>query len=104
MTRETVNGQPILALQRADSVVTMTSRSTIVIGGLLDSSEQKHVTKIPLLGEFFKYTSKTKEKQEPIILVMPYIVELGNASRTRMTEEMAEYYRKEQLEKIHERS
>lgn len=105
MTGETVNGQPILALRRADSVVTMTSGSTIVIGGLLDSSEQKHVTKIPLLGdipilgEFFKYTSKTNEKQELIILVTPYIVELGNASRTRMTEEMAKYYRKGQLEK-----
>ena len=71
----------------------------------MDSSEQKHVTKIPLLGdipilgEFFKYTSKTNEKQELIILVTPYIVELGNASRTRMTEEMAKYYRKGQLEK-----
>ena len=31
MTGETVNGQPILALRRADSVVTMTSGSTIVI-------------------------------------------------------------------------
>ncbi len=105
MTGETVNGQPILALRRADSVVTMTSGSTIVIGGLMDSSEQKNVTKIPLLGdipilgEFFKYTSKTKEKQELIILVTPHIVETGKASRTRMTEEMEEYYRNGQREK-----
>ena len=105
MTGETVNGQPILALRRADSVVTMTSGSTIVIGGLMDSSEQKNVIKIPLLGdipilgEFFKYTSKTKEKQELIILVTPYIVDKGNASRTRMTEEMEEYYRNGQREK-----
>ena len=71
----------------------------------MDSSEQKNVVKIPLLGdipiigEFFKYTSKTKEKQELIILVTPYIVESGNTSRARMSEEMAEHYRKGKEEK-----
>ena len=105
MSGETVNGLPILALRRADSVVTMTSGSTIVIGGLLDSSEQKNVVKIPLLGdipilgEFFKYTSKTKEKQELIILVTPYIVETGKASQAKMSEEMEAHYRNGQLEK-----
>ena len=103
MTGETVDGQPILAIRRADSVVTMTSGSTIVIGGLMDSSEQKHVTKIPflgdipILGEFFKYTSKTKEKQELIILVTPYIVE--KASQAKMSDEMEKYYRGGQIEK-----
>ena len=105
MSGETVNGLPILALRRADSVVTMTSGSTIVIGGLLDSSEQKNVVKIPLLGdipilgEFFKYTSKTKEKQELIILVTPYIVGTDKASQAKMSEEMEEHYRNGQLEK-----
>lgn len=71
----------------------------------MDSSEQKNVVKIPLLGdipiigEFFKYTSKTKEKQELIILVTPYIVESGNTSQTKMSEEMTEYYRKGKEEK-----
>ena len=105
MSGETVNGQPILALRRADSVVTMNSGSTIVIGGLMDSSEQKNVVKIPLLGdipilgEFFKYTSKTKEKQELIILVTPYIVESGKASKVRMSDEMTEHYLQGQSEK-----
>ena len=105
MSGETVDGQPILTSRGADAVVTMTSGSTLVIGGLMDSSEQKNVVKIPLLGdipiigEFFKYTSKTKEKQELIILVTPYIVESGNTSRARMSEEMAEHYRKGKEEK-----
>ena len=105
MSGETVDGQPILAIRRADSVVTMTAGSTLVIGGLMDSSEQKNIVKIPLLGdipilgEFFKYTSKTKEKQELIILVTPYIVENGSASRVKMSDEMAEHYRNGQRER-----
>lgn len=105
MSGESVDGQPILTHRGANSVVTMNSGSTIVIGGLLDSSEQKNVVKIPLLGdipiigEFFKYTSKTKEKQELIILVTPYIVENGSASRIRMSEEMEEHYLAGQREK-----
>lgn len=105
MSGETVDGQPILNHRGADSVVTMTSGSTLVIGGLLDSSEQKNVVKVPLLGdipiigEFFKYTSKTKEKQELIILVTPYIVESDSVSRVKMSEEMEEHYLNGQRER-----
>lgn len=105
MSGETVDGQPILNHRGADSVVTMKAGSTLVIGGLMDSSEQKNVVKIPLLGdipilgEFFKYTSKTKEKQELIILVTPYIVENGSASRVKMSDEMVEHYRNGQRER-----
>ena len=105
MSGETVDGQPILNTRSAAAVVTMHSGSTMVIGGLLDSTEQKVVNKIPLLGdipilgEFFKYTSKSKEKQELIILVTPYLVEEKTASRTRMSDEMEEIYKKGRLEK-----
>ena len=105
MSGETVDGQPILTNRGADAVVTMTSGSTLAIGGLMDSSEQKNVVKIPLLGnipiigEFFKYTSKSKEKQELLILVTPYIVENGSSSRAKMSKEMEEHYRKGKEEK-----
>ena len=105
MSGETVDGQPILNTRSAAAVVTMHSGSTMVIGGLLDSTEQKVVNKIPLLGdipilgEFFKYTSKSKEKQELIILVTPYLVEEKSASRARMSDEMEEIYKKGRLEK-----
>ena len=106
MSGETVDGQPILNSRSAAAVVTMTSGSTMVIGGLLDSTEQKVVNKIPLLGdipvlgEFFKYTSKSKEKQELIILVTPRLVEdTSAASRTKMSSQMEEFYKKGRLEK-----
>lgn len=97
---ETVGDLPILAMRRADSVVTVRSGSTMVIGGLMDSSERKVVTKfpflgnIPIIGEFFKYTSKTKDKQELIILVTPYIVEDDELSQAQMSDSMKDFYDK----------
>ena len=62
----------------------------MVIGGLMDSSESKTVSKIPflgdipILGEFFKYTAKSRYKQELAVLVTPYLVDDENLSITRM--------------------
>lgn len=95
---ESVDGQPILDRRRADAVVTVGSDSTMVIGGLMDSREYKTVRKfpflgdIPVIGEFFKYTSHTKDKQELIILVTPHLVNEYETSQARMTHEMEEFY------------
>ena len=103
LSGESVDGQPIIATRSANTVVTLNSGSTMVIGGLMDSSERKVVRKIPLLGdipiigEFFKYSSKTRDKQEMIILVTPYIVE--DTSRAGMSDDMRDYYREGQREK-----
>ena len=97
---ESANGLPILEMRRADSVITVRSGSTMVIGGLMDSSESKTVSKfpllgdIPILGEFFKYTSKSKDKQELIILVTPYLVDESDLSRARMSDSMQDLYNK----------
>ena len=105
MSGETVDGQPILEVRRADSVITVGSGSTMVIGGLMDSNERKVVTKfpflgdIPIIGEFFKYTSKTKDKQELIILVRPYIVEEDEISQAQMSDSMQNLYNTGQQEK-----
>lgn len=102
---EAVNNMPILDKRRADAVVTATSGSTMVIGGLMDSREYKVVRKfpflgdIPIIGEFFKYTSKSRNRQELIILVTPRLVDENSASQADMTNEMQEFYRKGQQEK-----
>lgn len=101
---ETVDGQPVLERRRTDSVVTVSPGSTMIIGGLMDSSESKIVSKIPFLGdipvigEFFKYTSKTKDKQELVVLITPYLVDEREQSVTRMSQDMKEYYKKGQKE------
>ena len=101
---ETGYGQPILATRRADSVINLNSGSPIVIGGLMDSTETKTVQKIPLLGdipilgEFFKHTSKSKNKQEIIIIVTPFLVEQSEISNTHATEPMREWIAEKQTE------
>jgi len=99
---QAVNGQPIIATRRADSVINLSSGSPIVIGGLMDSSETKTVQKIPLLGdipilgEFFKHTSKSRDKREIIIVVTPYLVGEDDLSRTPMSKPMREWFIEEQ--------
>ena len=101
---ETVDGQPILEERVTDSVITVSQGRTMVIGGLMDSSESKVVTKIPFLGdipiigEFFKYSSKSRDKQELAVLITPYLVDEDNLSVTRMSQDMKDYYTKEQNE------
>lgn len=101
---EYVDGQPVLERRRTDSVVTVSPGSTMVIGGLMDSSESKIVSKIPFLGdipvigEFFKYTSKTRDKQELVVLITPYLVDENEQSITRMSHDMKDYYQKGQNE------
>lgn len=104
LSGESVDGQPILDRRRADSVITVYSGSTMVIGGLMDSTERKTVNKFPLLGdipiigEFFKYTSKSKDRQEMIILVTPTIVDDTETGQTRMSETMQDWYRQNKNE------
>ena len=93
-----VNGQPIITTRSADSMINLNSGGTIVIGGLMDSSEVKSVQKIPLLGdipvlgEFFKHTSKSRDKRELIILVTPRIVGEEDAGQTYWSPTMREWY------------
>ena len=105
LSGENVQGFPIIEKRRADSVVTMLPGSTMIIGGLMDSSERKLTRKIPLLGdipilgEFFKYSQTAKNKQELIILVTPYIIDEYDSSRADMSDSMRDYYHDKKREK-----
>ena len=98
ISNQAVNGQPIITTRSADSMINVSSGGTIVIGGLMDSSEIKNVQKIPLLGdipilgEFFKHTSKSRDKRELIILVTPRIVGEEDAGQTYWSPTMREWY------------
>ena len=73
---------------------------TMAIGGLIDSTESKNLVKIPLLGdipiigEFFKHTQKSKDKRELLILITPTVVTDENADRLTapMTGSMEGWY------------
>ena len=93
----TSDGRMIILTRSADSVISLNSGSPVVIGGLMDSSETKTVEKIPFLGdipiigEFFKHTSKSRDKRELIIVVTPYLVGEDDISRTPVSRPMREW-------------
>ena len=53
---------------------------TLVIGGMIQESEAKSVTKIPFLGDlpligmFFRSTNTAREKEEMVIMLTPNII------------------------------
>lgn len=75
-----VNGVPGLLSRSTQSVVNLRSNETLVISGLVQTSDSKAVEKvpflgdIPILGELFKSKSFNENKTELIILVTPTIV------------------------------
>ena len=72
---------PGLLSRKADSHVIMQPGMTMAIGGLISSTESKSVSKVPLLGDipilgqFFRNTSKTRERKELLILLTPILVD-----------------------------
>jgi pilus assembly protein CpaC len=78
----TVNGTtvPALTIRRVTTTLQMQSGQTLVIGGLYDSNYGKNVSRIPvlseipILGEFFKDTTNTKEETELLVLIETEIV------------------------------
>ncbi|PIP79923.1 MAG: type II and III secretion system protein [Gammaproteobacteria bacterium CG22_combo_CG10-13_8_21_14_all_40_8] len=75
-----VNGVPGLLTRNTESVVNLKSGETMIISGLLQSSDSKNVEKmpimgdIPILGELFKSKNFVENRSELIILVTPTIV------------------------------
>lgn len=86
----TVNGfnLPALRTRRADSVVHIRNGQTLAIGGLLQNDLNKQtkaiplLSKIPVLGQFFRDTRFQKGQSELVILVTP---ELPGADNTVST-------------------
>ncbi|MDD2539818.1 MAG: type II secretion system secretin GspD [Desulfuromonadaceae bacterium] len=64
----------------AKTSVVVKDNETVIIGGLIQDTEQDTVSKVPLLGDIpllgwlFKTTSKTRNKTNLMILLTPHIV------------------------------
>lgn len=72
---------PGLVTRKADTHVLMKPGMTMAIGGLISSEQSKNITKLPILGDipilghFFRSTSKSKQQREIIILLTPILVD-----------------------------
>ena len=71
---------PDLDRRQLASVVTVKDGNSIVLGGLIDKSENFQSNKIPLLGDIpglgylFKYEEKTIDTTELVIVIEPHII------------------------------
>ncbi|MCR5177118.1 MAG: pilus assembly protein N-terminal domain-containing protein [Anaerovibrio sp.] len=89
---------PALISRKASTSINIPDGHTMAIGGLMNNSDSKTVSKIPILssipiiGEFFKNTSTSKDKHELIILITPTIVDSNNDIKAsdRMINEIEE--------------
>ncbi|SEJ79797.1 pilus assembly protein CpaC [Propionispira arboris] len=83
---------PALLSRKAETVIHLSSGSTMVIGGLLSSNESKQVLKfpflgdLPIIGQFFRSTTTSKSHREIIILVTPTLVD--ETTPTKMSDEI----------------
>ncbi|WP_196591112.1 type II and III secretion system protein family protein [Pectinatus frisingensis] len=97
---------PALASREASTDVTVKSGGTMAIGGLLNSEESKTITKVPLLGdipiigEFFKHSAKTRDKRELIILITPVLVDQNTP--VNMTQDLENLYKDKQIDQRRE--
>lgn len=93
---------PALSTREAEAVIHVSNGMTMVIGGLLNSEDSKTVSRIPLLsnipilGEFFKHTSRSRDKRELIILITPRLV--GEDTWAPMSDKMKEAFNESQVE------
>lgn len=77
----------------AKTSIVVKDKETVVIGGLIQDSEEESVSKVPLLGDIpllgwlFKSKSKTRKKTNLMILLTPHIVkdaaDLAEMTRTQ---------------------
>ncbi len=76
-----VNGNPTLITQQATTQVLVTDGGTVVIGGVIQTSNSLNVSQVPLLGDIpylgnlFKRRTVTTSNQELIFFITPRIIQ-----------------------------
>jgi type IV pilus assembly protein PilQ len=78
---KSVQGNPPINKSEVQSTVVIGNAETIVIGGVIKTTNEKNIegvpwlSKIPLLGWLFKTESITKTKRQLLVVVTPKIIE-----------------------------
>jgi general secretion pathway protein D len=81
----------IFSIRKITTEVLIPSGNTLVLGGLLQDSQNKERTKVPILGDLpglkylFGHTSKSRIKQNLLIFVTPTVVEDADFQVTEST-------------------
>ena len=80
----TKNGNPNIRTRQSDTTLRVKNGETIVLGGLIQREEIRHIFKFPLLGDIplvgqylFRTTSTEKRETELVILITPKMIGPG---------------------------
>jgi general secretion pathway protein D len=84
----TINGTPvpIINQRQASATVAVKDRDTIILGGMISTSQTKtksgvpYLKDIPLLGNFFRSNANTEERVELIVLLRPTVLPTPEAA------------------------
>lgn len=100
----TTGAQDLVTNKRAlETTVLVDDGHTVVLGGLIDESFQESVqevpllSKIPLLGELFRYRERIKRKTNLMVFLRP-VVARSPADARAFTEDRYQYIRGQQLQ------
>ena len=79
------NGQPAINKKKATTEILVRDGETAVIGGILQVTRKKDesavpwLSKIPVLGYFFRYDATQSQNQELLIFITPKILKTESA-------------------------
>jgi type II secretory pathway component GspD/PulD (secretin) len=71
---------PVKDVTRAEAIISVASGETVVVGGLIISSDRTIERKVPwvgdvpILGQLFRYDTKTTERAELLIFLTPRVI------------------------------
>jgi pilus assembly protein CpaC len=89
-----VDGNPNFQTSRVNTAINLNSGETLVLSGLVSSTNAKAVDKlpvlgdVPILGELFKSRRFQKDESELLIFVTPRVTGAGAEEQLRMVENM----------------
>ncbi len=78
--------------RKANNSMVVQDGQSVLIGGLINEQEEDNITKVPFLGDIFlikhlfRYKSKTKKKNELILLITPRVIRNSQEARDITTE------------------
>jgi MSHA biogenesis protein MshL len=79
-TANVISSVPVIQVREIESILTINSGDTAVIGGLMQdtvndkSSGVPFLSTVPLIGNLFKYENDKREKSELIIFIRPMVI------------------------------
>ncbi len=75
------NSVPTISSDKLETTVTVPNKQTVILGGLIRDSDQSNrdgvpvLENIPYLGALFRTDTKTRERDELVILIEPTVIE-----------------------------